>query len=256
MVRRHANTDTRFSIDNQPLLPRAAIGHPELIRTRRREGPSDQVGRRPGVDRTRGRHDELAATDAPQVGGAHQARDALATHPLAPRDQFGMDPRGPIRPARVAVNRRNFRRQRGVLVRPLTRWTAVPRVVPAGGDLQHSAQGGDRMGGPVRRHEREDPEGIASVSRANQVAAFSSSPTPRGAWRCHAASGVARRARPSSDHRHASRRRDRLGAPSCESPGPLARTPGRGTRACGRHEPGRPSVDGTLLDTVGVYVTS
>ena len=24
MVRRHANTDTRFSIDNQPLLPRAA----------------------------------------------------------------------------------------------------------------------------------------------------------------------------------------------------------------------------------------
>ena len=148
------------------------MGHPELIRARCREGPSDQVGRRPGVDRTRGRHDELAATDAPQVGGAHQARDALATHPLVPRDQFGMDPRGPIRPARVAVNRRNFRRQRGVLVRPLARWTAVPRVVPAGGDLQHSAQGGDRMGGPVRRHEREDPEGIASVSRANQVAAF------------------------------------------------------------------------------------
>ena len=27
MVRRHANTDTRFSIDNQPLLPRAASGH-------------------------------------------------------------------------------------------------------------------------------------------------------------------------------------------------------------------------------------
>ena len=25
MVRRHANTDTRFSIDNQPLLPRAAM---------------------------------------------------------------------------------------------------------------------------------------------------------------------------------------------------------------------------------------
>ena len=27
MVRRHANTDTRFSIDNQPLLPRAASPH-------------------------------------------------------------------------------------------------------------------------------------------------------------------------------------------------------------------------------------
>ena len=27
MVRRHANTDTRFSIDNQPLLPRAARAH-------------------------------------------------------------------------------------------------------------------------------------------------------------------------------------------------------------------------------------
>ena len=69
----------------------------------------------------RGRHDELAATDAPQVGGAHQARDALATHPPAPRDQLRMDPRGPIGPARVAVNRLNLRRQRGVLVRPLTR---------------------------------------------------------------------------------------------------------------------------------------
>ena len=34
MVRRHANTDTRFSIDNQPLLPRAARG---LARRARRD---------------------------------------------------------------------------------------------------------------------------------------------------------------------------------------------------------------------------
>ena len=148
------------------------VGHPELIRPRRREGALYQVGRRPGVDRTRGRHDERAATGAPQLGGAHQARDPLATHPPAPRDQLGMDPWGPVGPARVAVNRLNRRRQRGVLSRPLTRGPSVPRVVPAGGDLQHSAQGGDRMGGPVHLHEREDPEGIASVSRANQAAAF------------------------------------------------------------------------------------
>ena len=148
------------------------VGHPELIRARRREGPAHQIGRRPGVGRTRGRHDELAAADAPQLGGAHQARDALATHPPAPRDQLGMDPRGPVGSARVDVNRLNLRRQRGVLSRPRTRGTSVPRVVPAGGDLQHPAQSGDRRGGPERLHESDDPEGIASVSRANQAAAF------------------------------------------------------------------------------------
>ena len=31
MVRRHANTDTRFSIDNQPLLPRAARGRDRML---------------------------------------------------------------------------------------------------------------------------------------------------------------------------------------------------------------------------------
>ena len=35
MVRRHANTDTRFSIDNQPLLPRAARAD---VNARNRDG--------------------------------------------------------------------------------------------------------------------------------------------------------------------------------------------------------------------------
>ncbi len=48
----------------------------------------------------------------------------------------------------------------------------APRVVPAGGDLQHPAHARNRILGLMRSYELVDPDGIESVSRANQAAAF------------------------------------------------------------------------------------
>src|SRR5262249_31094667 len=59
-----------------------------------------------------------------------------------------------------------------VLCRPMARVPSKPRIVPAGGDVQDPAHGGDAMGGLMRLHEFEDPGGIEPVSRANQAAAF------------------------------------------------------------------------------------
>src|SRR5208282_5450981 len=50
--------------------------------------------------------------------------------------------------------------------------TLLPRIVPAGGDAQHTAHGGDRINGPVCAHESVPLDGTAFVSRANQAAAF------------------------------------------------------------------------------------
>src|SRR5213593_2618459 len=49
---------------------------------------------------------------------------------------------------------------------------AAPRVVPAGGDFQHSAHRADREHGLVCTHEEEDFLDFLSVSCANQAAAF------------------------------------------------------------------------------------
>src|SRR5207253_9180934 len=48
----------------------------------------------------------------------------------------------------------------------------APRVVPAGGDFQHTAHRADREHGLVRVYEQEDRFDFFSVSCANQAAAF------------------------------------------------------------------------------------
>ena len=63
--------------------------------------------------------------------------------------------------------------QLGIGLDAVTPWARVPRIVPTGRHLQYPAHGGDRMGGPVHRHQFEDLDGIEPVSRANQAAAFS-----------------------------------------------------------------------------------
>src|SRR2546422_1048503 len=47
-----------------------------------------------------------------------------------------------------------------------------PRVVPAGGDTQDPAHGGNTVDGLVGGHELESLDGLEVVSRANQAAAF------------------------------------------------------------------------------------
>ena len=58
-----------------------------------------------------------------------------------------------------------------------------PRVVPAGGDAQHSAHRGHPMMGLIRLHELEDLSGIVPVSRANQAAAFFNISRSSRSWR-------------------------------------------------------------------------
>ena len=57
-------------------------------------------------------------------------------------------------------------------MRPAAARPPAPRVVPAGGDLQHPAHARNRILGLMRSYELVDPDGIESVSRANQAAAF------------------------------------------------------------------------------------
>ena len=149
------------------------IGHPEHIRPRRGERAGHLVRGRalpPIADR---RRNPRPPTDATHAGPAHEPGDALPAHPPASRDEFGMDARRPIRATRVHMNGPNLLESLLVRADAATPAALPPRIVPAGRDLQHTAQGGQGMGGSVRRHEFEDLDGIEPVSRANQAAAFS-----------------------------------------------------------------------------------
>ena len=59
-----------------------------------------------------------------------------------------------------------------ISLRSARRRTLAPRMVAAGRDHQNAAHGRDGEIGLVRLHESERLRGIASVSRANQAAAF------------------------------------------------------------------------------------
>src|SRR5206468_5547504 len=134
------------------------------------ELPLDEIGSGPRMAIANRGLPSLAATDAFQARRSHQAGDALAADvgPLGP--QFGMDPRCPIGSSRSLVDGSDPFRQRLIFLRPRRKGTISPPVVPAGGDIQHAAHGGDRMHGPVLLHEAEDFGG--TVSLANQAAAF------------------------------------------------------------------------------------
>ena len=86
--------------------------------------------------------------------------------------QLGMDPRHPIGASGSLVDGPDRAVQLLVALATIGTPTASPRVVPAGGDAQHSAHRGHPMMGLIRLHELEDLSGIVPVSRANQAAAF------------------------------------------------------------------------------------
>src|SRR4030095_3985812 len=122
-----------------------------------------------GSDR---RDQPLAPTDASQPGLLEQPRDALATAMHADGAQIAVKPWCAVGASRLLMERADLLGQLLVLHRPRTGLAALPRVVPASGDAQHTAHGGDGMGGPMRLHESEPFDGIDPVSRANQAAAF------------------------------------------------------------------------------------
>src|SRR3989442_13974337 len=116
-----------------------------------------------------------------------------------------MDAGHAVGAARLTVDRLDLRAQLHIGPRSPRQWTLAPRVVPAGGDTQDAAHGGDRMDGLVCRHELESLDGIVLVSRANQAAAFDRIARSSRSWR------TSRRSRRSSS-------RSSVVSPSVRSP--------------------------------------
>src|SRR5919108_6630153 len=81
------------------------------------------------------------------------------------------------------MDRLDLRAELHIVSGPLRQWALAPRVVPAGGDTQDAAHGGDWMDGLVCRHELESLDGIVLVSRANQAAAFDRIARSSRSWR-------------------------------------------------------------------------
>jgi len=97
----------------------------------------------------------------------HQPRHPLARAANALLPQLGVDPRRPVGPPRVHVDPADPLRQDAVRSRPPRRRSLSPHVVPAGGDAQHPAHGGDRVHGRLSLHElvrryRLDPFSLAA----------------------------------------------------------------------------------------------
>ena len=154
--------------------PRGDVGDvrdPQPIWPGRGELTIDEVRRRPRRLIAH-RRTELPAADSLQTHGPHQASDTLPADPDALRRQVRADPGRAVGAARLAVDDLDLRREFHIGPRPRRQRPLPPRVVPAGGDTQHPAHGGDAMDGLVCRHELESLDGIALVSRANQAAAF------------------------------------------------------------------------------------
>lgn len=194
-VRRHRPADdaTTPDITHDRQVERATrrrdvrnVSDPALIRTARRERALHEIGRRPDVRRADGRHRPFCGDSRPAAPPAG-ASGPRACGPPARRAKIPVNPRRPVRAARLPMARANLLEQLLVPVRPGARVATLPRMVPAGGDAQDAAHRGQGMGGLVRLHESEPVEGIDPVSRANQAAAFSESPALHGAWHSPAA---------------------------------------------------------------------
>jgi hypothetical protein len=147
------------------------VGDPELVGAWRAEVAVDQIGSGSCVSIASGRLRALAAAHSGQAHGPHEPSDRRDRRD-APRLAWTRRSVGPTR-----VDHAICLSAASAVARP-TRG-AGPRVVPAGGDAQHAALRGDRMRGLMAPHELESLDGIEPVSRANQAAAFSTSP-PRG----------------------------------------------------------------------------
>ena len=148
------------------------VGDPQPVRRLDREVVLDQVRRRTRTVIADRGSDRFTPADTAQAGPAHQAGNTLAPDMNAQIAQLGMNTRRPVGAVRGGVDAGDPPRQGRIVLFPPARLMAAPRVIAAGGDAQQPTHRGDRIHGPVRPHEREDPSGIASVSRANQAAAF------------------------------------------------------------------------------------
>ena len=74
--------------------------------------------------------------------------------------------------SRAFMNSSNPGQQTNIFSYPSTPAALAPRIVAAGGDSRYTADGGNLVLGLIHLDEPEAPDGIESVSRANQAATF------------------------------------------------------------------------------------
>jgi hypothetical protein len=148
------------------------IRHPEFIRAASREVTLDQIGGRMCPWLSLGGPWGFAAADTLQVFGSHQTSHPLASHVYAGVSQFRMNARRTIGAFGLLMNFMDPLAQFLICLCPL-RWLSLsPCVIATAGNFQHTTHGFHRIDSLVRTHEFEDFGGTASVSRANQAAAF------------------------------------------------------------------------------------
>src|SRR5690606_24644488 len=121
------------------------IGDPELVRCVGRKVPFDEIRRGAPVLASACCDDPTATADAAQALGPHEASDALTADADAPRLQLRVDPWSAVGAARAVVDDLDLLGQRSVLLYSPGRLSLLPRIVPAGGDVQHAAHRGDRI---------------------------------------------------------------------------------------------------------------
>jgi len=140
------------------------VGDPQSIRLVRDELAVDQIRSWPSRSIPPRRHGRLPPAHAPEGRRFHQASDSLPTDSCSLLLQLCVNPRHAVGLSRQSMNRLDPLLKLFVLSGPHRHHPPPPRVVPAGGDFQHSAHRADREDGLVRAHEREDPFDFFSVS--------------------------------------------------------------------------------------------
>jgi hypothetical protein len=150
------------------------VSHPQAIRSGCDEVAIDQIGCRTRVAISDRGGYPLAPAHAGQACCPHQSRHSLATHLDSSSRQFGVDARHTVGSARALMNRAHPQTQFRVRSGARRRWPLTPRVIPAGGDFQHSAHRRNLVHGLIRAHEFERRDCTEPVSVANQAAAFDS----------------------------------------------------------------------------------
>src|ERR1041385_341542 len=148
------------------------VGDPERVGPIGHELPVAQIGSLSRRAITPRRHGPFPPAHSCQAGLLHQPSHAFAPDGCPFFAQLRVNARRSVRLARSVMNGPYPLLKLFVLSLSCRHHTPAPGVVPAGGDLQHSAHRPDREHGLVRVYEEEDLFDFFSVSPANQAAAF------------------------------------------------------------------------------------
>jgi len=175
---RPANDPPRVKIldgdEVEPAFPGSEVGDvgdPAAVRGAGGEIAIEQILSDADAGHTDRRRPVLLGLQPRQAGLAHQALDAFAADLLAVvDDEIAPDARRAIDLAPQGEQLADAGGQAGVLERPRRRRSADPGVKARAADLQHAAHDLDRVLGPLRRDEPEDPHRVP-LSLAKKAAA-------------------------------------------------------------------------------------